>query len=473
MTIVDMVALALDNLRRAKLRTALTTLGVVIGIGALTSMIAFGTGMQKNITDAFKTGDLFTSMFITSRAIDAEELSGGDPDDIVNAIRGPASSLTDSTLAAVRQIPGVEIAFPEISFPVRVRMGENEARTTLRALPADMRLFKPYSKLAFGEFFTDDSSRSLVIGSDALKRMKLVVRDPKVAVALTKEDSLKGVRVVEGDSLIGRTIEIVSVALDASQLAGSPLLGLPGMGRMPVSESSTEFRIAGIIRTSTAFSNPELKGGVIVPLRAAEAIPRLGFSSVWDLLGGGGHGTYNSIYVRAKSMTDVAGARAKIEKMGLHVFSFSDQLGEIRRGFLIADSILGAIGTIALVVAALGIANTMVMSILERTREIGIMKAIGASDGEIKLIFFVEAATIGTVGAILGLGLGWLVTRAANLVANARILPQGEPGLNLFYFPLWLILGAIGFSVVISLVAGLYPAVRAAGVDPVEALRHD
>ena len=115
----------------------------------------------------------------------------------------------------------------------------------------------------------------------------------------------------------------------------------------------------------------------------------------------------------------------------------------------------------------------MVMSILERTREIGIMKAIGGSEAEIRTIFFIEAGTIGLIGAVFGLILGWIVTRMANMIANVRFLPPGESPVDFFYFPMWLILGAIAFSLVISLAAGLYPANRAARVNPVEALRHD
>jgi putative ABC transport system permease protein len=137
------------------------------------------------------------------------------------------------------------------------------------------------------------------------------------------------------------------------------------------------------------------------------------------------------------------------------------------------DSLLGAIGTIALIIAALGIINTMLMSILERTREIGVMKAVGGSENEIKFIFFVEAACIGLVGAVFGLMLGWLVTRIANQVMNTMVLPDDQRPIDLFYFPVWLILGAIGFSVFLSLAAGLYPAIRAARIDPVRALRHD
>jgi len=121
----------------------------------------------------------------------------------------------------------------------------------------------------------------------------------------------------------------------------------------------------------------------------------------------------------------------------------------------------------------LGIVNTMIMSILERTREIGIMKAIGGSEIQIKWIFFVEAGSIGFIGAIFGLLLGWIVTRISNQIANSQFLPAGEPQVDFFYFPLWLILGAIAFSVILSLIAGLYPAIRAARIDPVKALRHD
>ena len=115
----------------------------------------------------------------------------------------------------------------------------------------------------------------------------------------------------------------------------------------------------------------------------------------------------------------------------------------------------------------------MVMSILERRREIGIMKAIGASDREIKTIFFIEAGTIGFIGALFGLLLGWLVTRLANLVLNTQLRPAGEEPVDLFYFPVWLIFGAVLFSIIVSLAAGLYPAIKAARLDPVKALRHD
>jgi putative ABC transport system permease protein len=132
------------------------------------------------------------------------------------------------------------------------------------------------------------------------------------------------------------------------------------------------------------------------------------------------------------------------------------------------------LGGISLLVASFGIANTMIMSILERTREIGIMKAIGAEDREIKMIFFVEAAVIGTVGGVIGVLSAWGITALANILAFRFLLkPQGATFIDFFSLPPWLTASAILFALVVSILAALYPAARAARIDPVRALRHD
>jgi putative ABC transport system permease protein len=115
----------------------------------------------------------------------------------------------------------------------------------------------------------------------------------------------------------------------------------------------------------------------------------------------------------------------------------------------------------------------MVMSILERYKEIGIMKAVGASDKDVKKIFFFESGVIGFMGGVFGLALGWVVSNVINLIINGFATRQGVPHMSYFTFPWWLCLGAIAFSILISLLAGIYPTLRAARVDPVVALRHD
>ena len=145
----------------------------------------------------------------------------------------------------------------------------------------------------------------------------------------------------------------------------------------------------------------------------------------------------------------------------------------VKRAFILLDLFLGLIGSIALTVASLGIVNTMVMSILERTREIGIMKAIGGSDEDVRRIFLIEAALIGVMGGVFGLVLGWGVGRAINYGANYYLRGQGVPATNLFLIPWWLIAGGIAFALLVSLIAGSFPAMRASRLDPIQALRHD
>ena len=128
--------------------------------------------------------------------------------------------------------------------------------------------------------------------------------------------------------------------------------------------------------------------------------------------------------------------------------------------------LLGIFGSLALAVASLGIVNTLVMSILERRREIGVLKALGASDGDIRQLFFAEAGVMGLVGGAAGVALGWGIGRAIQFVTTIYLRRQSIPAENIWTVPWWLVAGAIGFSVVVSLVAGMYPASRAAQLDP-------
>ena len=191
-------------------------------------------------------------------------------------------------------------------------------------------------------------------------------------------------------------------------------------------------------------------------------------------LGEGQNEGYFSAVVRVHDPVALTEVRKRLTELGFGSFSIVDELDQIRTVFLILDSVLGLLGGISLLVASFGIANTMIMSILERTREIGIMKAIGAEDREIKLIFFVEAAVIGLCGGVIGALLAWGIDAVANRLAYRFILkPQGASFVDFFSLPPWLSASAILFALVVSILAALYPAARAARIDPVRALRHD
>ena len=463
MNFLDMISLGLTNLKQRKLRTLLTTLGVIVGIGALSSMVSFGSGLQKNITDSFTENDMFTSLRVTAKKIDFD-----NPSSFTDSL----TPISDSVLKKLQNIEELSLVFPDLFFPGRIILLDKEWTTKISGMPSGMGSYRPFSKLLAGKFFSSDSLPSAIIGRQTLKLMGVLVKEDKQTKEIIEENPNHNYRIVPADSIIGLKMKIKTVILNTSSLRFGPF-GLQS-GDLPLKDTTTPAVITGILDVNTSFTGNLIRGGVILPYDFANSIPRVNINSTSDFLNrNDSYQSYRSIYARANDVYSLEIAKEKIKKMGLEVFTMGEKLSELRRSFLIVDAILGAIGLIALFVASLGIVNTMVMSILERTREIGIMKSIGASNREIKLIFFVEASVIGFWGGVLGLVLGWLVTRLANLVMNTQLKPLGESPVDLFYFPGWLIVGSLFFSIIVSLLAGLYPAIRASRIDPVKALRHD
>jgi len=239
--------------------------------------------------------------------------------------------------------------------------------------------------------------------------------------------------------------------------------------------------IAGIVERSAVGGLPVAGGnisGLMIPLEQAKTIfneALTGRPSVLAPAPAAEKKTYQALTVKVTSPAAVQDVEDKIAAAGYTAFSLMDALKNAKRIFIVLDIVLGLIGSIALVVSSLGIVNTMVMSILERTREIGIMKAIGGSDADVRGIFLVEAAAIGLLGGVFGVALAWMVGRVIMFGANIYVRSQqaDAPAVDVFSMPLWLIALGIGFSVLVSLVAGSFPARRAAKLDPIQALRHD
>jgi len=468
MSLFDLLRFSLENLRRTKLRTLLTTLGVIIGIGALVSMVSFGAGLQRNVTETFAANDLFTTLRVFPVKMKIEEALSGNLAGAMDGMQQKTRALDDSALALIAAMPEVAIVFPENTFPVRVRFLGRETNTTLRCLPAAMGAYKPYDKMGWGAFFTSDSAHEVILSYYTLGQLHLSLDPAEKDSAETRRTH----RHIPVDSLIGAEIEVITSVFDLGQA-----LGLSSNGQAPFSERVTRLRIAGIRPKPHAFSSPQTEGGILAPMVTGKKIPRFVFTSMWNMLSRRNQATegYDVLYVRLKKLSDLGPVRKRLQALNFSVFALADQFDEIRRGFLMIDMALGAVGAIALIVASLGIINTMVMSILERTREIGVMKAVGASGRQIQSIFFFEAGVIGGLGGCLGVALGWLVSRLANWIANIWMARQGGAGaeIDFFYLPIWLIVGALLFSLLVSLLAGWYPAARASRINPVEALRHD
>jgi len=187
---------------------------------------------------------------------------------------------------------------------------------------------------------------------------------------------------------------------------------------------------------------------------------------------------YNNVIVRAESPDVVMDITQQINDMGYMAYSPQSTVEGINSFFVILQVVFGGIGAIALLVAAIGIANTMTMAILERTREIGLMKAIGATNRDVLTIFLGEAAGIGFLGGLGGALLGWLGGYALNIVSMQFLASQAQEqgyisaGLSA-ETPLWLLLFSIVFATLVGFLSGLYPALRAATLEPVTALKYE
>lgn len=462
MTISDLITMARQNLWRTRLRTMLTLIGVIIGIGALISMVSFGIGLERNITDKFKSNDLFTSLTISTKAFNFK--GGPGARNKAEKTEDSAVPLNDSLIASLQKRPEVAIAYPRLNIPVRAALYHDTTATNIGSLPMSMAKYPPYNQLYDGRYFSSDSAQEAIVSLAFLRDLGMeVCTKDKLAKYQQTDTSLK---LALSDTILGRELTIYSAALKST----SPFAMIGGIENM-IGEEETKVKIVGILKEEQ-FSGPAMREEIILPIATAKKMPSLGFDRISDMISNKNKGNqYATIYVKTKSMDDLGKLKQFLDKQKINYFAVDDGLAEMKKAFLILDSVLGIIGLISLLVAGFGIINTMLMSILERKREIGIMKAVGGKNRDIRMIFFFEAGFIGLVGAIGGIALGYGLTRIANLIVNNQYMKNADEFVDMFSFPWWLIGGSVLFSIIISLLAGLYPAIRASSIHPIDALR--
>jgi putative ABC transport system permease protein len=484
MSFFDILHLALRNLRQAKLRAVLTTMGVIIGVAVIVTMVSFGLGLQSNMLARFKALDLFNEIIVFGRGLGnlaglnspARARDEGERRDArQRAQRNPTRILDDAGVQDIAKVPGVAYVEPNVSFPAYVR--SNGKLLTQYVGGANI----PNAATRFQHF--------------AAGKM---ISAPTADEAVVSERFIRDFGYEKPADAVGKTLELLAPPEedksegkeeDAPNFFGIPLDD-SGFDESGVGLQTRTFQIVGVLsEIKEGAGQGAMRGlmqnaGIYVPLQMAHAWATehrspmsrvaLALARQGGSLAAGQTEGYDSAVVRVTDPVELTKVREKITELGFGSFSIVDELDQIRTVFLIIDSVLGLLGGISLLVASFGIANTMIMSILERTREIGIMKAIGAEDREIKLIFFVEAAVIGVVGGVIGVLLAWGIDGLANRLAYRFILkPQGASFIDFFDLPPYLWLGAILFALVVSILAALYPASRAARIDPVRALRHD
>jgi len=530
MNFADIIVLAVRNLKQSKLRTALTVIGVIVGVAAIITMVSFGIGLQQNIIgQAFARLDAFTAITVLGAdaddllalsegrtALDEREEEAEEEPALAASpgptpaaaeptpeVRRPRRVLDDQTIEEIQKLEGVRFAAPVVSFGSYVRFNDRTRFQTIGgALAENDPRFKTF--LA-GRGFTDNNGNEAVVSEALLTsfspeafRRRRNRRGSSGGPFQPATDKSDEERQREAQAALGK--EIVIFSLPAADAAPDSIFGIPLLnsvdnqsgarlepGGGPADESRFEryvFRIAGVLKSEGGINfSPFGNANFHLPMEKAKVLAAANLSS-WERMGGAltgqgdesGRERYRAVELRVADPSRIKPVTEKLTRMGFRAFSVTTQLEEIERIFLIINSSLALIGGIALLVASFGISNTMIMSIRERTREIGIMKAIGGSDGEIMRIFFIEASLIGLFGGALGVIAGWAIDRVANSLANRYIAQQAGQAMRhieFFSIPWYLSLGAILFAVLISLIAAIYPAMRAARVDPIKALRYE
>jgi putative ABC transport system permease protein len=411
---METLEIALKSLTANKLRTLLTALGIIIGVAAVVALMAIGNGSTATITASITANG---ANLLTVRS--GASSSGG-----VRGAVGGAQTLTTAdaeALADAQNVPDASLISPEYSSNGQLVAGSNNTNVSIiGAEPAYMTVHN--ISLAEGEFITSSDSSSM---------SNVAVLGANVATTLFPD----------GDAL-GQAIRI----------------------------NGQKFTVVGVLAAKGGSGFGSTDDGVIVPLSTAQR----------KLFGGraikGGAALLSSIAVQAKDSDSVTAALSEITQTlrdqhnlaadgtadDFSVINQQDQLASVASTTQTLTLFLGAIAAISLLVGGIGIMNIMLVSVRERTREIGLRKAIGAREGDIMMQFMIEALTISLVGALIGLTLGVLIAVVVNVTGLMTAVPSvGAAAL------------AVGFAMTIGLFFGIAPARSAARLDPIDALRYD
>ncbi|MDE7362626.1 MAG: ABC transporter permease [Oscillospiraceae bacterium] len=463
MKLSDMIKICLQNLRRRKSRTILTVLGVVVGCCAIVTMLSIGIGMQNSMELALaEMGDL-TLIQVYGR--------------------GQNAKLDDEAIKKFESIPGVEVAIGKASLDnigYQLTAGEKDR-------------YEMYWANIVG--FSKDSMEKFgleLIEGTFPKEPFDVLAGQYAAYNLTDTQRPEGSnRIERWDYMYSYDPDLGYYTYNENAELPDPYLNLCGQ-KMKMQMYSyddyekkyeQEIRITGIVKEdySKDYSTSE---GLIFFVSDLQALQKM----VFPTSNNNNKLTYNEIYVKTVDISKVESVEEEIKNFGYSTSSMESIRKPMQEEARQQQLMFGGLGAVSLFVAALGITNTMIMSISERTREIGVMKALGCYLGNIRATFLMEAGFIGLIGGIAGAIISYVISLVINLVSKkpdfsmvegfgqwwdtilSVMLPETSP---VSIVPLWLAGFAILFSIIVGLGSGFYPANKAVHISALEAIKRE
>ncbi|MGB3366335.1 MAG: ABC transporter permease [Acidaminobacteraceae bacterium] len=439
MNSIDLIAMGVNNLLKRKARTILTVLGVIVGTASIVVMLSLGLGMSKSFEEQLQNFGSLNTIEVSSKA---EYYGGEEEGDISN---GKVGILDDVGVIDIEAIKGVEAVMPMMSDWMQIYSGKYASDINITGIDFS-KLDKFEYKVARGVMPRADGKYEMMFGSTIEEqfynpRSRDRYSNPITVDLLESKVMLIADRNYDPSGAKPRGININAMAIlekTNDQNDWSAFIDIKQLEKL-----KTEAK-----RKSTNKDNNDRDNN------------------------NNSKDKYTSFKVKVEDVKKVMEVQTKIKEMGFQAYSLADGLEYMENATKGIKATLGGIGAVSLFVAALGITNTMVMSIYERTKEIGVMKVLGAELKDIRRLFLFEAGMIGFFGGVIGLILSIGISEIINAVGmNITTVGYGGESSTISYIPLWLSGLSIVFSTVVGIIAGFYPANRAMNLSALEAIR--
>ncbi len=432
MKLGDMLRTAFMNLWRRKLRAFLTVLGMVIGTSSIVVMVSLGVGIRQSTIESYASMGSLTNITVSSwRWVPSADGSSGTSTE---------KKLDKKSVETFKTIPGVIAVMPQIQTYGMIKSGKWVSDCNIMGIDQEVaaQFGIDLSEGRYPAYKRGGSTYEIVMSQDVLNWFY----DPNTGRQATDNDGNSRVTLDSRFQLTFDSRNIYQSGMGISE-------GEEPLGKM--------YRLEAVGLVSP--NNNEFSWYCLMDLEALKKLAKENPSMNLDT------SVYNQVLVKCADTDAVSSVKAAIDEMGFGTSSLQDAVEQAEQQMQQIQYLLGAIGGVSLLVAAIGIMNTMMMSIYERTREIGIIKVLGCRMGNIAGLFLCEAAYIGLFGGALGLGVSYGLSQVINMLV-------GGSGFR-SVIPLYLAAGALGFSVLVAMISGLYPALRAMRLSPLTAIRNE